>query len=97
MKFIPPKSVAEEAATGLALRRAYGRGGTSVGLARARQLSSRKPVSIKTIKKMYSFFSRQYKNRKTPPSEGNGRIAWLLWGGNPGYKWVVEILQEEFD
>lgn len=94
MKFIPPKSVAEEAATGLILRQVYGRGGTSVGLTRARQLSKRKPVSLATIKRMFSFFSRHYKNRNTPFEEGNGRIAWLLWGGNPGYKWVLEILRD---
>lgn len=94
-KFKPPKEVAHEAAIGLMLRAEYGRGGTSVGIGRARQLKSRKPVSLVTIRKMYRFFLRHYKNRKTPPEKGNGRIAWLLWGGDSGFDWAFEILEQE--
>ena len=82
--FIPPKSVAEAAKLGLAFRKYFKRGGTLVGIKRAHQLMNREHVSLATIKRMNKFFIRHFKNRKTPPEEGNGQIAWLLWGGDPG-------------
>lgn len=92
-KYVPPMNVALAAKSGLEMRSLYGRGGTSVGLWRAKQLSERRPLTLITIKKMDRFFKRHYKNRNTDPDKGNGMIAWLLWGGNPGMKWVSEILK----
>lgn len=93
--FKPPVKVANAAYEGLVLRNEYKRGGTSVGLARAKQLAYRHPVTLETIVRMYKFFNRHYKNRNTPPAKGNGKIAWLLWGGNPGFSWVKKVLKEE--
>lgn len=96
---IPPVSVQKSAALGLKLRRLYRRGGTAVGVARARDLSNRKNVSMSTIKRMYSYFSRHavdsqatgfYQGEKGFPT--NGRIAWELWGGIAGWNWVEKIL-----
>ena len=45
-----------EAKKGLEMRKEFGRGGTEVGVARARDISNGKNLSIRTIKRMYSFF-----------------------------------------
>ena len=93
--FTPPVAVAKEAAMGLLFRKLWRRGGTSVGIHRARTLKRRQPVTLVTIKKMWRFFNRHYKNRKTPMHKGNGQIAWLLWGGDPGFKWVHSVLKRQ--
>ena len=92
MTFTPTKSVANAAARGLKLHYKYGRGGTRVGMVRANQLSKRKPVSMQTIMRMWLFFIRHEKNKNTPPERGNGKIAWLLWGGDPGKRWAKKVL-----
>lgn len=93
MSFKPPQSVADAASRGLALHDQFGRGGTRVGLIRANQLAARKPVSLSTVMRMALFFKRHEKNKNTPPYKGNGKIAWLLWGGDPGRRWAREILR----
>ena len=90
---MPPKGVAEQAAKGLELREAHGRGGTDVGRRRARQLANRQPVSERDIKSMYSYFARhevdkQGKNWGDRDKPSAGYIAWLLWGGEPGKRWI---------
>ncbi len=97
----PTQSMANEAELGLKWRKEFGRGGTSVGVARARDLKNRTDLSIKTIKRMYSFFSRHEVDKKAEgfrkgekgyPS--NGRIAWALWGGDPGFSWSKKKRKE---
>lgn len=97
--YIPPKNVQAEAARGLELRRKFNRGGTEVGVARARDLSNGRAVSIDTIKRMVSFFARHEVDKKAPgfSSKFNpsaGKIAWLLWGGDEGRKWATDLLKE---
>ena len=92
---IPPPEVAAAAKRGLELRETFGRGGTSVGVQRARQLAERRSVSIRDIVKMSAFFARHavdkasrshvWGDEKNPSA---GYIAWLLWGGEPGRRWV---------
>ena len=94
--FIPPQPVRQEARIGLKLRHYYGRGGTQVGLTRAHQLDRGDALSLKTVKRMHSFFSRHRKNRRTftkSGDPGNGTIAWLLWGGDSGAKWAKSIVR----
>ena len=43
--FTPPKAAADAAEKGLALRREFGRGGTDIGVARARDLKNRRSLS----------------------------------------------------
>jgi hypothetical protein len=88
----PTESMANNARRGLELRRKFGRGGTSVGVARARDLSNRKELSPETVARMYSFFSRHEVDKKgkdwnNAERPSNGKIAWLLWGGDSGYAW----------
>lgn len=91
----PTESMANNARRGLEMRREHGRGGTEVGVARARDLANRKNLSPETVGRMYSYFSRHEVDKKgkgwSPGSEGypsNGRIAWLLWGGDSGFSWA---------
>lgn len=88
----PPESVAKAAAKGLKLRQEFNRGGTQIGVARARDLSHRKPLSADTVKRMKSYFARHAVDKqangfgdKDNPSAG--WIAWLLWGGDQGKDW----------
>jgi len=88
----PTESMANNARRGLELRRKFGRGGTAVGVARARDLSNRKELSPETVARMYSFFSRHEVDKKgkdwnNSERPSNGKIAWLLWGGDSGYAW----------
>lgn len=96
LDFTPPKDVAKAAEKGLALRSEFHRGGTSVGIARGRQLSNRDTVSPDTIKRMYSYFARHEVDKKgknfgNEEKPSNGYIAWLLWGGDPGKKWATNL------
>jgi hypothetical protein len=54
----PPADVAAAAEKGLKLRAEYRRGGTTVGIARARDLQHRKHLSEQTVKRMVSYFKR---------------------------------------
>lgn len=101
----PTSGMVSEAERGLAWRREFGRGGTEVGIARARDISNGKNLSESTVKRMYSFFARHEVDKKAegfrPGEEGypsNGRIAWALWGGDAGFSWskrIAERLDDE--
>ena len=92
--FTPTDGMASEAKKGLAWRKEFGRGGTIVGATRANQLIRKENLSPSTVKRMFSFFSRHEVDKRAegyrPGEKGypsNGRIAWALWGGDPGFSW----------
>lgn len=92
---IPTQTMAAEARRGLAWREEYGRGGTAVGVARARDISNRKDLSDDTVGRMVSYFARHEVDKQgegfSPGEDGYpsaGRIAWALWGGDPGKSWA---------
>lgn len=96
--FVPPADVQAEAKRGLELRRNFNRGGTEVGVARARDLSNGRAVSMDTIKRMVSYFARHEVDKEGPNFNSRfnpsaGKIAWLLWGGDAGRKWATGILE----
>lgn len=98
--FIPPASVARAAQRGLDLRAEQApsnRGGTAIGVARARDLANRRGVSLSTLKRMVSFFARHEvdKSGKGWGKDSKGYQAWLLWGGNPGRAWAKKILRSQ--
>jgi hypothetical protein len=72
--------------------------GTPVGWKRASQLASRQPLSLDTVKRMYSFFSRHEVDKKGkgfysgPEFPSNGRIMWDAWGGDAGFSWSRKIV-----
>ncbi|AXV16107.1 hypothetical protein CYG48_10635 [Neorhizobium sp. SOG26] len=92
---IPPVEVAEAAEKGLKLRAQYRRGGTMVGVARARDLKNRKNISEQTIRRMVSYFARHKVDKRAEnfgddENPSTGYIAWLLWGGDAGQKWAEQ-------
>ena len=101
----PTKGMQEAARIGLEMRREHGRGGTEVGIARARDLVNGKNLSESTVKRMFSFFSRHEVDKKAEgfrkgekgyPS--NGKIAWMLWGSDSAFTWsrtIVERIKKE--
>lgn len=93
----PTEEMKEEARRGLEWRREFGRGGTEVGIARARDIVNDRELSEETVKRMFSFFSRHEVDKEAegfrPGEEGypsNGRIAWALWSGDAGFSWSRE-------
>ena len=48
--FVPPQEVRANAKRGLELRKEHGRGGTEIGVARARDLSNGSALSLDTVK-----------------------------------------------
>jgi hypothetical protein len=97
----PSKGMIEEAKKGLEWRREYGRGGTEVGVARARDISNGKNLSPETVGRMASFFARHEDSSKggqgwAPGEDGfpsAGRIAWALWGGDAGKTWAQDKMK----
>jgi len=101
VSFRPPAAAASAARRALEIRESlppYRRGGTPVGLARARQLANREPMSIETLRRMVSFFARH----DAAPGSADARRdstskaaqAWGLWGGNAGRAWAARKVAE---
>ena len=98
--FAPTKEMAAEAELGLKWREEYGRGGTEVGVARARDISNMRNLSLDTVTRMNSYFSRHEVDKEADGwNDGEdgfptaGRIAWQLWGGDPGKEWAARIVE----
>ncbi len=94
----PTSAMATEAQRGLNWRREFKRGGTSVGVARANQLTNGEKLSPDTVRRMYSFFSRHEVDKQgkgfkkgTEGYPSAGRIAWALWGGDAGFGWSRKV------
>ena len=76
--------------------------GTSVGWTRAGQLARGESLSLSTVKRMYSYFSRHEVDKKgkdwaNQSNPSNGYIMWLAWGGDAGYSWSRRIVNAEKD
>jgi hypothetical protein len=74
--------------------------GTAVGWTRAGQLARGETLSLSTVKRMYSFFSRhevdkQGKDWDNAENPSNGKIMWLAWGGDAGFSWSRKIVNRE--
>lgn len=95
--FTPPQEVRANAKRGLELRDKYNRGGTEVGVARARDLSNGASLSLDTIKRMNSYFARHEVDKQGEGwgKDSAGYIAWLLWGGDAAWSWVKGILKDQ--
>lgn len=100
--FAPNEAMAREAERGLAWRDEFNRGGTEIGVARARDIKNRRNLSLDTVKRMKSYFARHEVDKQgqgwSPGEEGYpsaGRIAWALWGGDPGKSWANNIVDRE--
>ena len=96
----PTDGMKSAARRALEWRKEYGRGGTEIGVARARDIVNGSNLSIDTVKRMYSFFARHEVDKKAEGfSSGEegfpsaGRIAWDLWGGDGGQTWSKRIVE----
>jgi hypothetical protein len=97
----PPKAVrtaARRALDWISEGKAGG-GFTSVGRSRAAQLASGESVSLETLKRMKSFFSRHEVDKNALGfSQGEkgypsaGRVAWDAWGGDAGFAWAESMV-----
>lgn len=99
--FTPTQEMKAEARRGLEWRRVFGRGGTEIGVARARDIINGN-LPYATVLRMRSFFARHEIDKKgqgfTPSENGYpsaGRIAWALWGGDPGKTWADRIVAQQ--
>jgi hypothetical protein len=105
----PSQAMVNNAKRGLALREKWNRGGLDAsqakkegvgsGVARARDVINGN-LSLDTVKRMYSFFSRHEKNYRPKDKEADGgpkagEISWLLWSGSAGFAWARSILKKE--
>jgi len=98
--FVPPKGAQENAKRGLELRREFKRGGTMVGVARARDISNGASLPLETVNRMVSYFARHEVDKKgkdfgNASNPSRGYIAWLLWGGDAGKTWADSIAERE--
>lgn len=99
---VPNEAMKEEAQRGLDWRREFGRGGTEIGIARARDIVNGRNLPIDTVRRMKAYFDRHEIDKEAegfrPGEDGypsNGRIAWALWGGDPGRSWANSIISAE--
>lgn len=93
----PTLAMAAAARRGLRIRAEQpdsNKGGTAVGLARARQFANQESVSLDVVKRTFSFLSRARVYYK-PGSTTKGTQAYLLWGGPAGLAWARRIIEQE--
>lgn len=98
--YTPSEGMVTEAQRGLDWRSEFGRGGTAVGIARARDIVNRKELPVATWRRIKAYFDRHEVDKRaegfSPGETGypsNGRIAWALWGGDVGYARARDIVE----
>jgi capsid protein len=96
--YIPTDAMADNARRALEIREKKPmsqRGMTSVGIARARDLINKRPMSEDTVRRMKAFFDRHEvdKQGETWDEQGTGYQAWMGWGGDEGYAWSTAIVE----
>ena len=101
-----PAAAKKNAQMAIDWKEKYGRdevdAGTAVGWARAHQLAKGENISGDTVKRMASF-NRHRKNSsikpelKETPWKDKGYVSWLIWGGDEGVDWAMELSKEMQD
>lgn len=90
-----PDSVSNNAKRGIELNEKQGnKCATQVGKIRAQQLAQKQPVSVDTIKRMYSYLSRAQEYYDEGDTTSCGYISYLLWGGLSAKRWAESKLKE---
>lgn len=92
INFKIPNDVKEAAESGLNLRKEYGRGGTSVGMATARYLVKNQTASPEKVRHIAKYFPR-HAGDNLDDKTSNGWIAWQLWGGYAGRRWSESLVK----
>ena len=101
-----PAAAKKNAQMAIDWKEKYGRdevdAGTAVGWARAHQLAKGENLSADTVGRMSSF-NRHRKNSsikpelKETPWKDKGYVSWLIWGGDEGVDWAMELSKEMQD
>jgi hypothetical protein len=90
-----PDSVSNNAKKGIELNEKQGnKCATQVGKIRAQQLAQKQPLSVETIKRMYSYLSRAQEYYDEGDTTSCGYISYLLWGGLSAKGWAESKLKE---
>lgn len=93
-----PKGIQETAQKVLRYTEENGWGscGTAVGKTRANQLAKGEPISIDTIKRMFSYLSRHKVDLESSKSydQGCGKLMYDAWGGDAALGWSERILNQ---
>jgi hypothetical protein len=74
----------------------WGTCGTQVGKVRASQLANGEPISVDTLKRMYSYLSRHKVDLQSSTSyeDGCGKLMYDSWGGEAGLTWAERKLKQ---
>jgi len=90
-----PDAVSNNAKRGIELnKKINNKCATQVGKVRAQQLAKKEPITVETIKRMFSYLSRAAEYYKEGDNEACGTISYLLWGGKAGLRWAGSKLKE---
>ena len=101
--YVPTEEMAKNAEMALKVRESKPdsqKGMTAVGLARARDIMNRRPLSEETVRRMKAYFDRHEidKQGSTWEEKGKGWQAWHGWSGDAGRAWanrIVNMLNRE--
>jgi len=89
------QSISNNAKRGIELNEKNGnKCATQVGKVRAQQLANGEPISVETIKRMYSYLSRAEEYYDESDMNACGTISYLLWGGKSALSWSRNKLRE---
>ena len=90
-----PDGVSNNASRGIELNeKVNNKCATQVGKVRAQQLANKEPISVDTIKRMYSYLSRAEEYYDENDNTACGTISYLLWGGLAAKRWSEAKLKE---
>jgi hypothetical protein len=90
-----PEAVSNNARRGRELNEAVGnKCATNIGKLRSADLVAKRPLSVSTIKRMYSYLSRAEVYYEQGDKESCGYISYLLWGGKSAKTWAESKLKQ---
>lgn len=75
----------------------WGSCGTEVGKIRANQLAKGEPISLDTVKRMYSYLSRHEVDLESSKGYGDGcgKLMYDSWGGKSALSWSQSKINQE--
>lgn len=89
------QSISNNAKRGIELNEKNGnKCATQVGKVRAQQLAKGEPISVETIKRMYSYLSRAEAYYDEGDTNSCGYISYMLWGGKSALSWSRNKLRQ---
>lgn len=94
--YIVPQNIASKACKARRYKEENGTScGTNIGWTRSSQLCDRKPITLETVKRMYSYLSRHKVDLESSSSydDGCGLIMYDAWGGEPALEWSKRIVE----